>query len=81
MILVVRIFFILKGNGHKKNVFFHLKELLKLFSKSFYSFFISCFVFEIFWLEIRQKSEKSAILDIHGYACLHHNRGHAIFFF
>ena len=57
-----------KGKWQQKIFFAYLKEFLKLFSKLFYSFYISGPVFEILRLEERKKSEKSAILDIHGYA-------------
>ena len=70
----------IKGKWQQKIFFAHLKKRLKSFIKLFYGYNISCFVFEIFRLEKQKKSEKSTILDIHGYAYLRHNRGHATFF-
>ena len=70
-----------KGIWQQKIFLPHLKELLKLFSKLFYSFYISRLVFEILRLEERKKSMKSAILDIHGYARFTSQQGSRNFFF
>ena len=51
----------LKQKCQQKIFLAHLKERLKLFSKSFYTFFVSCFVFEIFR---PQTVRLSAILDL-----------------
>ena len=64
-----------KGKWQQKIFFAYSKELLKLFSKLFYSFYISGLVFEILRLEERKKSGKSAILDIYGYARLTSQQG------
>ena len=50
-----------KWKWQQKKFLAHLKERLELFSKSFYSFFVSCFVFKI----LRPQTVRlSAILDL-----------------
>ena len=70
-------FILFKGIWQQKIFLAHLKELLKSFSKLFYSFYISRLVFEILRLEERKKS----ILDIHGYARFTSQQGSRNFFF
>ena len=67
-----------KVYGQQKIFFANLKELLKSFGKLFYSFNISCLVFEIFRLEKGRSPPSWIFTKMHA---LRHKRDRAIFSF
>jgi hypothetical protein len=64
-----------KGNGIYF-LFSHWKELLRLYVKLFYLYFISCLLLRIFWSKEMKSPPSSIFVDMW---CHVNNRGHAIF--